>query len=402
MKNRRHAVQLRVITLVAALTFATFSRAATVAVSSCSQSEVQAAINSATEGDVVSVPAGNCSWSSLNLAKGIHLMGAGSGATKITVTGSLSMSKSSTRSVELSGFSFSRSGGGNSSRIMIVRGSWNAEPPLIHDNLFTVDGSGILRYETNGGVIYRNTFRGAWDDSALQHKDPNDAESWSSPDTMGVRDTTGKQNLYVEDNVFEGMANQATDFDDGARVVFRHNVLNHSSFNSHGLATSPVGVRHYEIYGNTFNYADTSVNQNWQIWLRGGTGVIFDNHVANLIGQMWGDKAELHLSVRSAVDGGVQGCCTSYPCPHQIGQNSDGQRQFTDPLLLWGNTGTVRDVLSDNWSNTCGQNMSDFLQEGRDFIFATTPKSGYSPYPYPHPLRAGTVRPAPPANVSAR
>lgn len=390
----------RAMAVLAACSVAYTSSAATINATSCEQSAVQAAISNASDGDIVAVPSGNCSWGSFSVSKGIHLRGAGSSATNITMTGSLTLNKQRTHSVELSGFSFTKRGGGGASRILYVNGPWEGEPPLIHDNTFTVENAGALRYQTNGGVIFQNVFRGNLDDSAIQHKIDNDSSSWSTADTMGTRDTNGKRNLYVEDNIFEGMANQATDFDDASRVVFRYNTVRSSSFNTHGLATSPVGVRHFEIYNNSFLYPSSSVNQNWHIWLRGGTGVIFNNQVQDIAGSQWGNKPELHFSVRAAVDGGVGGCCRSWPCKHQVGQNHDGSQQFTDPVRIWGNTGVLAWTRNGGWSNTCGQNMADYLQEGRDFIFASSPKSGYTPYPYPHPLRAGIVRPAEPKNLT--
>ena len=375
--------------------------AATINATSCDSSAVQSAISNAQAGDIVSVPAGNCSWSSFTIPGGIHVRGAGIGVTNVTVNGTVTVNKHSSWSVELSGFSFYKSGGGNAARMFRVTGPWQHEPPLIHDNEFTVDAAAIFRYETNGGVIFNNVFRGAWDDSAFQHKIDNDTQSWSTADTMGARDADGKRNVYVENNVFEGMANQATDFDDAARVVFRYNTLNNASFNSHGLATSPIGVRHFEVYNNDFNYLDDQVNQNWHIWIRGGTGVIFDNDVEDIIGTQWGNKMELHLSVRAAVDGGVNGCCRSWACDHQIGQNHDGNSQFLDALRIWNNTGTLAYGLSDNWSNSCGNNMSDFLQHGRDFVVTADAKTGYAPYTYPHPLRANVVRPMEPENLAS-
>lgn len=389
-----------ILTSFLSLAVMQYSLAATINAASCSTSAVQNAMSSAQPGDIVAVPSGNCTWSSFNISDGIHVRGAGTGLTNITLSGTITINKHSSRSVELSGFSFFKSGGGNASRMFRVTGQWQNEPPLIHDNEFIVNGAGIFRYETNGGVVYNNLFRGQWDDSAFQHKIDDDTQSWSTADTMGTRDSNGKRNLYVEDNVFEGMANQATDFDDAARVVFRYNTLNNASFNSHGLATSPIGVRHYEIYNNTFNYTDKSVNQNWHIWLRGGTGVIFDNDIEDINGTQWGNKTELHLSVRAAVDGGVAGCCRTWACDHQIGQNHDGSSQFLDALTLWNNSGTVSYSLSDNWSNSCGQDMRDFLQNGRDFVFSSSPKSGYTSYPYPHPLRTNVVRPNAPQDLT--
>lgn len=396
------------LVVVAACGFSPTTTAETVVAAGCDQAAVQKTISKAADGDVVEVPAGDCSWDSFEITKGIHLRGAGSDATSIVITGPITLSKSARHSLELSGFTFTmdREAAG---RMFYVDGPWDAEPPLIHDNVFDISdprytdhNAGILGYETNGGIIYRNVFRGNLDDSGIQHKlneDNAEGESWAVADTMGIRDTDGKRNLYVEDNVFEGMANQATDFDDGARVVFRRNTLRSSSFNTHGLATAPVGVRHYEIYGNFFTYPDNMINQNWHVWLRGGTGVVYGNWFEDIKGQEWGNKREVHFSVRAVADGTPEGCCTSWPCKHQIGQNHDGDRQFLDPVRFWSNTGTLVPYINNGWEKICGQDIDDYLQDGRDFVFDTVPKRGYAPYPYPHPLRESAMRPLPPRAV---
>ena len=391
----------RVVPFFMALLIGQTCMAATINASNCNSSAVQSAISSADVGDIVAVPAGNCSWSSFTIPGGIHVRGAGIGITRVTVNSTVTINKHPSRSVELSGFSFSKSGSGNEVKMFRVTGPWQHEPPLIYDNEFTVSNAAIFSYETNGGVIYNNVFNGTWDDSGIQHVISNDTESWSNTDTIGTRDTDGKSNLYVEDNVFNGFANQGTDFDDGARVVFRYNTLNHTSFNSHGLSTSPVGIRHFEIYNNTFAYPDNNVNQNWHIWIRGGTGVIYNNNVEDINGSEWGNKTELLMSVRSAIAGGREGCCTSWPCKHQVGQNHDGNRQFLDTLTIWGNSGTLATGVHDGWSsNSCGQDIGDYLQNGRDFVVTTTAKSGYAPYTYPHPLRVNVVRPLAPDNLA--
>ena len=71
---------------------ANHSLAATINAANCTQSTVQAAINSAADGDTVTVPAGTCTWSAaVSISnKTITLRGAGSGSggTKITYGGS--------------------------------------------------------------------------------------------------------------------------------------------------------------------------------------------------------------------------------------------------------------------------------------------------------------------------
>jgi len=363
------------------LTHADVASAAQVDAASCAQADVIAAIDQAVDGDTVTIPSGTCHWDSgMTLTKGIHLRGSSSESVTVTMGGTWEIVKNSTHSVELSSISFEEAGAGTMFR---VTGEWSAEPPLIHDNTFTVAGAQIFHYVSNGGIIYRNAFNGEWDDSGIQHKDSSDTQSWTTAATMGIDDSDGRSNLYVEDNVFNGMQNQCTDFDDASRVVFRFNTLNHSSFNSHGLGTSPVGVRHFEIYGNEFLCTDDSINQNWQIWLRGGTGVIYDNVIQDIVGPEWGDKTELLLSVRAIHD---NQCCTSYPCAHQIGQSHDGSTAITDPLHVWGNTGTWAWGFN-TWDDGCGtaQQIEDYIEEGRDIVLDEKP--GYAPYAYPHPLR---------------
>jgi hypothetical protein len=363
--------------------------------SSCSTSDVQAAINAASHGDRVTVPAGSCSWSGLSVNKAIHLQGAGTGQTNITLAGNNTITKQAAGVVRISDLSFSKSGGGNASKGWTVGGSWkNAEPVVIENNAFNIASTGLFVINVAGGVIIAgNAFTGGWDDSFLQLKDDQDSEgSWSTADTLGVKDTAGKLNHYIEDNTFYGGTNQGIDADDSIRVVYRHNDLTYSSFNTHGWATSPVGVRHFEVYANTFNHAggtDPIANQNWAIWIRGGTGTIFNNHFDDIAGSYWGQKDEIRLTIRGAEDARPQGSCanTSYPVPHQIGQGHDGTSTFTDPMVLWGNTGTVAIFAGWNWGNPCGFTFSDFFQWGRDAVNTNTPKPGYTAYAYPHPLR---------------
>ena len=366
------------------------------AATSCSVAAVQAALTAASHGDKVTVPAGSCSWSGLKVNKAVHLQGAGVGKTKITLSGNNSLTKQSAGVLRLSGFSFSKTGGGNGSKGLTVGGSWKkAQPVVIEDNAFTISGSGLMLVTVAGGVIVAdNTFSGGWDDSFLVLKDAQDTEkSWSSAASLGIKDSGGKLNHYIEDNTFYGGTNQGIDADDAARVVYRHNDLTYSSFNTHGWASSPVGVRHFEVYNNVFHHKGGSsqlANQNWAIWIRGGSGVIANNTIDDLAGSYWGQKQELKLTIRGAEDTRPQGSCakTSYPVPHQIGQGHDGTGYVTDPLYLWGNKGTLGISADWNWGNPCKLTFSDFFKWGRDAVKSSTPKPGYTPYTYPHPLQS--------------
>jgi hypothetical protein len=380
-----------------------FPLAATITASSCQQSAVSAAISSANPGDVVQVPAGSCSWSGLNINKAIHLRGAGTGQTRITLSAGNSVTKQSSGVTRISGFGFSKSGGGNASQAFYINGPWpSGDPVIFHDNSFTISNSGLFRVQVPGGVIFaNNSFSGEWDDSFLQLKG-EDMGSWSTADTIGTADTNGKRNIYIETNSFVGGTNQGIDADDGARVVVRYNTFDRSSVNSHGLDTSPVGVRHWEVYNNKFTHPGGSCttqlcNQSWFILMRGATGVITENSFTDIAGGYWGGKPEIAFWIRGAEDVRPQGSCSSvrYPVPRQVGQNHNGSSYFTDPIRIWNNSG-AQEVYADwHFGNPCGLRFSDFWQSGRDY--ATSARPGYAKYAYPHPLLSGSTTPPPPA-----
>jgi hypothetical protein len=400
--------------LVSQLSFLPFvAHAATINAASCSQANVQSAITSAVTGDTVMVPAGSCSWGGLTLSKAIHLQGAGVGVTNITLTGTNSFTKSAAGVMRITNMSFSVSGGGDANKPITINGSWKSAQPIVwQNNAFTVSGSGLFRVYVAGGVIFaHNTFTGDWDDSFLQLKDDQDTQgSWKAADTIGSRDTNGDLNIYIEDNTFLGGSNQGIDCDDACRMVNRHNVFTNSESNSHGKDTSPNGMRQFEIYGNNFkNTRDSTqlANENQAIWLRGGTGVVYDNTFDNLAGNFWGTKNIVTMNIRS--DAWTCSPPPAYPLSHQLGQNNNGTSDFTDPIYFWHNTwnsgqgtGDIRFGADYGWGNGCNQPFSTYFQWGRDAVnndLTTTPKPGYTAYTYPHPLVTGGI--TPPSDTTA-
>src|SRR4051812_46667052 len=78
--------RLWLFTVISLLAFAGAARAATYTAASCSQSDVQAAINNeiahAADGDVISIPAGTCTWTgttpvSASFKTSVTIQGAG-------------------------------------------------------------------------------------------------------------------------------------------------------------------------------------------------------------------------------------------------------------------------------------------------------------------------------------
>jgi len=332
----------------------------------------------------------------MTIAKAITLVGAGTNSTVITLTGNNTITKDAGGVTRITGFHFQKDGGGNSSKGFIVDGSWqSAKPVIFQTNSFTISATGLFLLDVPGGVIFSHCrFVGGWDDSFLQLKASAGQNSWTTADPFGSRDTNGELNHYIEACDFYGGTNQGIDADENTRVVYRYNTLMYSSFNTHGYDTSPASVRHFEVYENEFNHDGGSgdiANQNWAIWIRGGTGFIFNNYIANMAGGTWGDKPELKLSIRGAEDNRPQGACgnVSYPVPQQLGQSHNGTSYTTDPIRWYGNTGTLSVEADWNWDNPCGFDFSTFWQQNRDYVIGTA-KSGYVAYEYPHPLASGS------------
>lgn len=301
--------------------------------------------------------------------------------------------------------------------------------PLIHDCWFSVGNVGARAIEVRGnhGIIYRcsldNRFDGGVGHNGLGNNDGGitfkcDAliSSWTQNSTMGTNDTNGTNNFYIEDCYECGFWTGGTDFDDNSRVVWRHCIFDQSVASSHGQETSPYGVRHFELYNNTFVFTDDHswpFNLNWWLFLRGGTGVIFSNIMPDIVSSVWGEKNELTFTVMYPYR---DGCITNYPAPHQIGQSySNGV--IIDPVYYWSNAQlptfnnpglqgytagqydscyAVDGYPPDKPDQSLAPPISWYLQAGREFTNIV--KAAYAPYTYPHPLRVSNslTPPVPP------
>jgi hypothetical protein len=419
-------------TCVIALIFcaAVPAAAATLTPNSCSYSDVSAAVQTAAAGDTISVPAGNCSWSSsLSISKAITLQGAGIGKTFIVNNASTSLiaiTESVAGNILVRGFDFSVGTGG--SFFIDVFFLTNGKPVLINANNFTLQANGnALRFQTNRGVIWANTFTGTPvgsncldNASALRHK-PSGLP-WSTPATFGNTDINGDLNLYFEANTLTDVL-EAIDVDDNGRAVVRYNTFTNSAVVSHGDDTSAFGGRYYEAYNNTF-VLDTSpkcsglpTNVNGFISLRGGTALIHDNVIPTPSSPTWGNKGSVVFYVfmlrRNAGPYPCWGTSTpgSYPAPRQSGWGYTrggtvaGQAlQDLEPIYLWNNTGTGNynePAVLDYFPNECGSaapSASNYVQPNREY-YTSTAKPGYTPYTYPHPLTGATPS-SPPAPSS--
>jgi hypothetical protein len=401
-------------------------QAGTVNAASCSSAAVKTASDMAVNGDTVVIPNGSCTWTSgISISKQIIISGQTKGSVLITHGAGagdlLNLTTGSSVSTEVRNLTFLP--GTGTGRYIAIGGS--GKVPLIHDNYFRVPDfqlAGCIRFERNGGVVYRNTFESLDPNGAgsgcLQLKPLGVSSSWSTASTMGTADSTGTANIYVEANTFTNIHLQVIDCDDNARTVIRYNTFNDSGFVCHGADTSTYGARHTEVYNNTFVFHTTPsgginypLNLNWWWYVRGGTGLAVDNVMPNISSQTWGSKPEINFIVQQLHrNAGPDACASSYPALHQIGR---GQNNGAEPFYIWGNTGTglpESPGKQDYTPDECGHDYATYttanwVQLGRDY-FTGTPKPGYTKYPYPHPLTGGGVTgdgaPAAPSNLIVR
>ncbi len=354
------------------------------------QSDVQAAINAASDGWTVQIPNGSYTWTSgINISgKGIRLRGQSVGGVTInnncTSTDLITVSEDTTQSLEISGLRIvALNPGGSQLRHLVVNHTQGGRPVLLHDCYFETNGGTIYRsvdWSTNGGVIWNCQFYShQQDDSGIAFKN-SITTSWSTNPTMGTADSSGTANTYVEDCTFTDVLLQCMDFDDNSRTVVRHCTFSNSGMASHGQDTSPSGARHWEIYDNNFIFTASGgnypLNINYFFFIRGGTGVIATNTIANIASQTWGDKAEILMTVYNIrrIANAVP-CQTRYPAARQMGQGYLNGSIVTDPVYIWGNTGGGNygsPGLSDYNPDECGngQTVSNYIKAGRDYITA--------------------------------
>jgi hypothetical protein len=275
----------------------------------------------------------------------------------------------------------------------------------INNNKFTPSGVAIAMTRTYG-LIDNNIF----DDPVKQLNNimvlgigiHNSSLSFSQANPAGTDNA-----VYIEDNTFINTTDSATSGD----------VVTNGGIQTHDTAyTGLRGVRHYEIYNNTFS-SSTTPNLARTLALRGGTGVIYNNTFSGNY-----NRCVVLLNYRTSATQDVAahwGWCdgsndcdgnddaNGYPCMDQIGRITDsgtgsasscyqagagpGPTQVLDPLYAWNNkclSGSYNASISVKDSCRNDICMVDHIQADRDY-YDQTQKPGYTPYTYPHPLRGG-------------
>jgi hypothetical protein len=416
----------RVLMAILVLLGASTAEAATYTTPTCAVADVAAAVAKATHGDTVAIPAGDCTWSTmLTVNVGITLKGAGEGVTIIRDN----VPKIGGTASRLMTFAVNEP---NRFRITGFTLVGVAQDPNVYNQghiglfgtskAFRVDHLTVISPQTSlirtfgwlYGVIDHITMTSSFK-NLLQasHAGWGGSKygdgSWADSLSLGT-----DKAIYVEDCVLTGtsapVVTNFTDGLDGARLVIRNNVFVQGNTTSHGLDSGlrRRSIRSQEIYNNTFSFP-AGMAAAFIAWFRGGTGVMFGNKVTG----EWINHMAYAANQRDTQSFSPWGQCTGtspydlnldggYRCADQPGSGTSRHlngvdvppaqpvNNALDPIYVWGNTlnGRPNDV------GQYGTTGTGHVRTGRDIFFGT-PRPGYIPYQYPHPLtEAGSSAPS--------
>jgi hypothetical protein len=369
----------KIIWLTLCLLLPVAARSATINAASPSQTDVAVAINSASNGDTVQVPAGSATWNSaLTIKKNISLIGAGSGQTIITPTGSsLVWAPTVDNLIRMSGFRFNCSGVTNP--IMII----GKASKVRIDNCYFEKGDSPIVCNYMGsnatgrvaGVVDHCTFHNIerlFICDVRQTDGVWGATSWAE----GVQPGSAAM-LYFEDNQFiydADLTNQSGSPDAtfygqyGGVCVIRHNTFSgyqYSYIDAHG-DNPGYSTLYYEIYQNSFTAGGAGPVSGFFENQRGGKRI------------HWGNTF------------------TGSFTPVELIKYWSTDVRVVSNTYFWGdtwNTGSSTDTNEADMVavvNGNGVVSSDFIKLGQQYFLAA-PKTGqifypYTPLVYPHPL----------------
>ncbi len=284
----------------------------TIKAASCSDTDVQAALNSVTAlTKVVLIPAGTCHWTSqvsLVVPSGrtsLSILGAGNynitGGADSTVivddfaSGNYDLSIAtgdSSSFFRLAGLTFQGGNDGGTANTkwngMIGIGGYcqNMRVDHMHINHLTYtvsdNGAGLGLSGALFGVTDHNVFDGnasgvnneihVYQGNLFGDSNGRGDGAWANPTLLG-----GRSFMFIEDNLFNNSIGE--DCTSGGRFVVRYNTFNSASLETHptgGGGADNRGCRAWEIYNNTFNGSNSSPLFN-VFFLSSGTGVIWGN-----------------------------------------------------------------------------------------------------------------------------
>jgi len=416
----RIIIRYSMIVFTTVCLFATSAESATLTAPNCTEVEVQKKINEAASGDIVAIPAGNCTWTngvSWN-DKNLTLKGAGQGVTVITTSADpmIRVTADSRASFRITGMTINW-GFLNHSTIYLVNNTITPRKGWRIDHItFNQTGGGtggashpIVVIGLLWGVVDNCVFNdnGNGQQSVSHYAYVNQAEtesnvgriSWENiPAGLGT-DTA----VYVENCIFNHSTTNMSAVNDteyGGRMVIRYSTIYNSMVMTHSGRGDGRGGLKLEIYNNTFT---SNVGYFRPALIRSGTGVFFNNNISgNYEAKVFSiDNQRSCLAMPTLCDGTDQKYDKNtpgergWPCEDQPGTGGGAWRnQILEPWYAWNNG--IYEFVNNS---AC---PSPQVKSGRDYFNnGGTPKPGYTAYTYPHPLteRLIVTEVDPPTNV---
>jgi len=280
------------------------ARANTLNAPSCSQSDVQATVNSSSNGDTVVVPAGNCTWSSQVLVSGkaLTIIGAttcdGTPTTQttscvdntiITLTygpnsQTLIVSNTSAANfVRLTGFTFIDGTSGTSNGVIRFSNGMHGSVSFRVDHIHLKSNSGGVfinlsdSYGLADHILVDETGTTGMNPPIVIYGDyaTRGYQNWNDPTNEG-----SNQAIYIENCTYNALHSGSEGFFDayaGAKLVVRYNAINNSgNSGAHGTDSGNWrSVLLQEIYNNTFT--NNTGNSQAPMTVRGGILLMFNN-----------------------------------------------------------------------------------------------------------------------------
>ena len=381
---------------------------------SCSQADVQSAVNAASDGNTVIVPNGTCTWGTpvrLFNAKGVTLKCHTVGSCLIDVGGTAvlfdDLTGTNMRFYRITGFTFRNNPGSNYIVWIAAISAGTLTQVRIDHNAFTNLGAGSI------AILFGHTQAAANYYGVVDHNTLNNPNSVTFFHWIGKENTTPPpsqfgtgNNMFLEDNTITmtTMTNAGagcTDSWGGAAVVYRHNTSLNCLGASHGVVHAG-GPQNWEIYDNAFRVdagaASQGVNDGYRLFHHQGSGefIAFNNSFTAQAGvPKNGDPLEM-THYRSAPPsvagyGDPPGRCNGskaidgtgpfgYPCWRQPGRDFAKNMK---PMYAWNNrwsdTGGKIDLLVANPWGTTNPTVQNHIQAGRDYFNAVSASAQTSP-----------------------
>jgi hypothetical protein len=381
-------------------------RASSITATSCNQADVQTALNSASAGDTVIIPAGNCAWTSgiyWAAPPDVIVRGAGNLATPgggdatVIVDNSLSgsplltINTNASGKFRLAGITFKGGSGAikETGLVAITGFSKLMRVDHIHINMqtYTVANAGkpMVFSAWLNGVLDHSIF----DASSLGHiqvqhsfygtaQENNGDESFAAPTGFGTSDFVFMEDNQYSSNFYGGIM---TDCNGGGRMVVRYNSTSSAApgqTHPTGGAVGGRGCRAHELYGNVAAPAVGEQPAFSFSWMSSGVSLVWGNTSVGASKQFihldsmrknkdtypetaapngWGYCGTEYNGVGSPWDGNTN-AVTGYPCLDQPGQGqSDLLKGGMFPNRINTTTGTIswpHQKLEPiyEWSNT--------------------------------------------------